>query len=149
MIIVCCWFFKTFARDSVVEQKYPTCPSWESNPGRWTYRQTLYYIAVKAGLRSVFFFTLTLWHSHPPIWIWPWISWYRNHVKWDQGRYLCTERSYGVFFYGGRHCHWGKISNLPQLGIKPRSLDLQANTLPRPCKRRLLPQSSKSVFIYT
>ena len=26
-----------------------TCPSRESNPGRWIYRQTLYHVAVKAG----------------------------------------------------------------------------------------------------
>ena len=32
----------------VVEQKYFTCPSRESNPGRWIYRQTLYQV-VKAG----------------------------------------------------------------------------------------------------
>ena len=30
-------------------EKYFTCPSWESNPGRWIYRQTLYHVAVKAG----------------------------------------------------------------------------------------------------
>ena len=33
----------------VVERKYFTCPSRESNPGRWIYRQTLYHVAVKAG----------------------------------------------------------------------------------------------------
>ena len=33
----------------VVERKYSTCPSLESNPGRWIYRQTLYHVAVKAG----------------------------------------------------------------------------------------------------
>ena len=33
----------------VVERKYFTCPSWELNPGRWIYRQTLYHFAVKAG----------------------------------------------------------------------------------------------------
>ena len=33
----------------VVERKYFTCPSWESNPGRLIYRQTLYHVAVKAG----------------------------------------------------------------------------------------------------
>ena len=34
----------------VVERKHFTCPSWESNPGRWIYRQTLYNVAVKAGI---------------------------------------------------------------------------------------------------
>ena len=33
----------------VVERKYFTCPSRESNPGRWIYKQTLYHVAVKAG----------------------------------------------------------------------------------------------------
>ena len=33
----------------VVEQKYFTCSSRESNPGRWIYRQTLYHVIVKAG----------------------------------------------------------------------------------------------------
>ena len=33
----------------VVERKYFTCPSRESNPGHWIYRQTLYHVAVKAG----------------------------------------------------------------------------------------------------
>ena len=36
----------------VVERKYFTCPSRESNPGRWIYRQTLYHVAVKAGFYS-------------------------------------------------------------------------------------------------
>ena len=34
---------------SVLERKYFTCPSWESNRGRWIYRQTLCHVAVKAG----------------------------------------------------------------------------------------------------
>ena len=34
---------------TVVERKYFTCPSRESNPGCWIYRQTLYHVAVKAG----------------------------------------------------------------------------------------------------
>ena len=33
----------------VVERKYFTCPSRESNPGRWSFRQTLYRVAVKAS----------------------------------------------------------------------------------------------------
>ena len=33
----------------VVERKYFTCPSRESNPERWIYRETLYHVAVKAG----------------------------------------------------------------------------------------------------
>ena len=36
--------------------------------------------------------------------------------------------------YGGRHCRRAKIFYLSQLGIEPRSLDLQANTLPYRCK---------------
>ena len=34
---------------TVVERKYFTCPSRESNPDCWIYRQTLYHVAVKAG----------------------------------------------------------------------------------------------------
>ena len=33
----------------VIEGKYPTCPSWESNPGRWIYRPILYHVPVKDG----------------------------------------------------------------------------------------------------
>ena len=33
----------------VVKRKYFTCPSRESNLGRWIKRQTLYHVAVKAG----------------------------------------------------------------------------------------------------
>ena len=35
-----------------LEQKYFTCPSRESNPGRWIYKQTLYHVAVEAGFYS-------------------------------------------------------------------------------------------------
>ena len=51
----------------------------------------------------------------------------------------------GWVIYGGRHCRKAKIFYLSQPGIEPRSLDLQANTLPRRCKSRLLPQGSRSV----
>ena len=43
-------------------------------------------------------------------------------------------------------CRRAKIFYLPQPGIEPRLLDLQANTLPRRCKSRLLPQGSRSVL---
>ena len=43
-------------------------------------------------------------------------------------------------------CRRAKIFYLSQPGIEPRSLDLQANTLPRRCKSRLLPQGSRSVL---
>ena len=49
--------------------------------------------------------------------------------------------------YSGRHCRRVKIFYLPQPGIEPRSLDLQANTLPRRCKSQLPPQGSRSVYI--
>ena len=39
----------TLMKQYVVERKYFTCPSPESNPGRWIYMQTLYHVAVKAG----------------------------------------------------------------------------------------------------
>ena len=55
----------------------------------------------------------------------------------------------GWVIYGGRHCRRAKIFYLPQPGIEPRSLDLQANTLPRRCKSQLLPQGSRSeLYIY-
>ena len=54
----------------------------------------------------------------------------------------------GWVIYGGRHYHRAKIFFLSQPGIEPRSLDLQANTLPRRCKSRLLPQGSRSVLYY-
>ena len=53
----------------------------------------------------------------------------------------------GWVIYGGRHCRRAKIFYLPQPGIEPRSLDIQANTLPCRCKSGLLPQGSRSVFI--
>ena len=37
---------------------------------------------------------------------------------------------------------------LPEVGIEPGPQDLKANTLPRRCKSRLLPQGSRSV-LYT
>ena len=46
----------------------------------------------------------------------------------------------GWVIYDERHCRRAEIFYLPQLGIEPRSLDLQTNTLPRRCKSRLLPQ---------
>ena len=36
----------------VIERKYFTCPSRESNPGSLIYRQTLYHVAVTAGFYS-------------------------------------------------------------------------------------------------
>ena len=50
------------------------------------------------------------------------------------------------FEYNISLCRRAKIFYLPQPGIEPRSLDLQANTLPRRCKSRLLPQGSRSVL---
>ena len=41
-------------------------------------------------------------------------------------------------------------SQLPEVGIEPGPQDLKANTLPRRCKSRLLPQGSRSVlYTYT
>ena len=54
----------------------------------------------------------------------------------------------GWVIYVGRHCRRAKIFYLPQPGIEPGSLDQQANTLPRRCKSRLLPQCSRSVLVY-
>ena len=49
----------------------------------------------------------------------------------------------------GANCRRAKIFYLSQLGIEPRSLDLQVNTLPGRCKSRLLPQGSRSVSLYS
>ena len=40
--------------DNVVERKYFTCPSRESNPGRWVYRQILYRVALKANSLTLY-----------------------------------------------------------------------------------------------
>ena len=47
--ILGCTYLEIKLAVSVVERKYFTCPSRESNPGRCIYRQTLYHVAVKAG----------------------------------------------------------------------------------------------------
>ena len=41
------WLFSVGA--IFIEQKYFTCPSQESNPGRCNYRQILNHVTVKAG----------------------------------------------------------------------------------------------------
>ena len=55
----------------------------------------------------------------------------------------------GCVIYDGRHCGRVKIFYLPQPGIEPRPLDLQANTLPRRCISRPLPKGSRSVLYFT
>ena len=75
-----------------------TCPTQESNPGGWIYRQTLYHVTEK-------------------------VCFYCKAVA--------VERTY---------------FNLPQPGIEPRWLDLQANILPSHWKSQLLPQGSRSVL---
>ena len=50
----------------------------------------------------------------------------------------------GWVIYGGRHYLRAKIFHLSQSGIKPRSLDLQANTLRSLCQ--LVMQDSRSVL---
>ena len=41
-------------------------------------------------------------------------------------------------------------SHMPEVGIEPGPQDLKANTLPRRCKSRLLPQGSRSaLYTYT
>ena len=41
----CCQYVYVVEPENIL-----TCPSGESNPGRWIYKQTLYYVAVKAGV---------------------------------------------------------------------------------------------------
>ena len=76
----------------------------------------------------------------------PRISWYRNHVKMNPREIFMHRTVIGWVIYVGRHYRRAKIFYLPQPGIEPRSLDLQANTLPRRYKSRLLPQGSRSVL---
>ena len=60
----------------VVERKYFTCPSRESNPCQWIYRQTLYHVAVKAGLyRKAVEVYLYIPRPCDIFEIRPWISW--------------------------------------------------------------------------
>ena len=64
----------------VVERKYFTCPSRESNPCQWIYRQTLHHVAVKAGLYrkavEVYLYIPRPCDIHPlQFEIRPWISW--------------------------------------------------------------------------
>ena len=37
----------------------PTCPSRESNPGRWMYTQTLYHVVVKADFHKILYLSCT------------------------------------------------------------------------------------------
>ena len=70
-------------------------------------------------------------------------------ITWNETKGDILHRTViGWVIYSGRHCRRANIFYLPQPGIEPRTLDLQANTLPRRCKSRLLPQGSRSVFIY-
>ena len=134
----------------VVERKYFTCPSRESNPGRWIYRQTLYHVAVKAGFCrkavEVYYIPSPVTFSPTKLNFVPEVLGHRESFLMRLCGNYC--RGLGWVINGGRHCRRAKIFYLPQPGIEPRSLDLQANTLPRRCKSRLLPQGSRSV-LYT
>ena len=50
-------------------------------------------------------------------------------------------RVIGWVIYGGRHFCKAKIFYLSKTGIEPRSLDLQANTLPHRCQSWRLPNA--------
>ena len=56
-------------------------------------------------------------------------------MKWDANNDLMSQGA--------------EKSQPPEVGIEPGPQDLQANTLPRHCKSRLLPQGSRSVVLYT
>ena len=134
----------------VVERKYFTGPSRESNPARWMYRQTLYHVAVKAGFyrKAVKVYYIYL----DPVTFTPSnLKLSLNFLVQDscemRPREIFMHRTViGLVICGGRHCPRGKIFYMPQPGIEPRSLDLQVNLLPRCCKSRLLPQGSRSVL---
>ena len=127
---------------TVVERKYFTCPSRESNPGRWIYRQTLYHVAVKAGFYrkavEVCYIPSPMTFSPTKLNFVPEVPGHRESFLMRLGELLPGSRM--------GYLRWAplKIFYLPQPGIEPRSLDLQANTLPRRCKSRLLPQGSRS-----
>ena len=76
----------------------------------------------------------------------PQISWYRNHMKMNPREIFIHRAVIGWVIYSWRHCHRAKLFYLSQPGNEPRSLDLQANTLPRHCKSQLLPQGSRTVL---
>ena len=99
------------------------------------------------GNRSVLY-TKTLWHTPPPIWNSS-LNFLVQESREMRPREIFMHRTViGWVIYGGRHCRRAKIFYLPQPGIEPRTLDLQANTLPRRCKSRLLLQGNRSV-LYT
>ena len=56
------------------------------------------------------------------------------------GLYLPIPTTYGEMSQGAEK------SQPPEMGIEPGPQDLKANTLPRRCKSRLLPQGSRSVL---
>ena len=101
------------------------------------------------GSRSVFIYTWTLLHTPPLIWNSSLNFLVQESCEMRPREIFMHRTVIGWVIYGGRHCRRAKIFYLPQPGIEPRSLDLQANTLPRRCKSRLLLQGSRSVFIYT
>ena len=99
------------------------------------------------GSRSVLY-TKILWHTPPPIRNSS-LNFLEQESREMRPREIFMHRTViGWVSYGGRHCRRVKIFYLSHPRIEPRSLDLQANTLPRRCKSRLLPQGSRSV-LYT
>ena len=126
---------------SLALRKYFTCSSPESNPGRWIYRQTLYHVAVKADFYRK---AVEVYFRPSPVTFSPTKLNFVPEVPGHREPFLI--RSLGWVICGGRHCQRAKIFYLSQPGIEPRSLGLQANTLPRRCKSRLLPQGSRNVF---
>ena len=119
-------------------QKNPNRPRWESNLGRRILRQILYHIAVKACFYSDVVECLPVDPA-------------------AQVRF--PPRAAGIFLhpvtFGGQGggsrlvfqmSQGAEKSQPPEVGIEPGPQDLQANTLPRRCKSRLLPQGSRSVL---
>ena len=101
------------------------------------------------GSRSVSY-TYTLWYTPPPISNLSLNFLVQESCEMRPREIFMHRTAIGWVINGGRHCRRAKIFYLPQPGIEPRLLDLQANILPRRCKSRLLPQGSRRVsYTYT
>ena len=62
--------------------------------------------------------------------------------------FLSSAHCFKIIFFSKDLSQGAGKSHLPEVGIEPGAQDLKANTLPRRCKSRLLPQGSRSV-LYT
>ena len=76
----------------------------------------------------------------------------REHVSYHRDIDVCSDHSHETKTVEGAcfMSQGAEKSQPPKVGIEPGPQDLKANTLPRRCKSRLLPQGSRSVlYTYT